>query len=60
MAPIFGWTGELPEVGEGQGERHAAAEVETNRRMAPAFAGLDDEERDELVVLAGAALASVH
>lgn len=59
MAPIFGWTGELPEVGDDQRGKHAEAEAETNRRMAPAFAGLDDAERDELVALADAAVAAV-
>ncbi len=59
MAPIFGWTGELPEVGDEQRAKHAQAEAETNRRMAPAFADLDEAERDELVALADAAAASI-
>jgi hypothetical protein len=59
MAPLFGWAGELPEVGDEQRAKHEQAEAETNRWMAPAFEGLDEAERDELVTLADAAVASI-
>lgn len=59
MAPMFGWA-DLPEVGDEHRAKHEAAEAETNRRMAPAFAALDESEREELVRLADAALAAVR
>lgn len=58
MAPMFGWS-ELPEVDDATRARHDEAEGETNRRIAPAYAALDESERDELVSLCEAALASV-
>lgn len=59
MAPLFGWAAELPEVGDDQRAKHDQAEAETNRRMAAAFTELDEAERDELVALAEAAVASI-
>jgi hypothetical protein len=59
MAPMFGWS-ELPEVGDEHRSKHDQAERATNQRMAAAFAGLDEAERDELVQLCDAALASVR
>jgi hypothetical protein len=59
MAPMFGWS-DLPEVDDPLRTRHAEAEEHTNRRIAQAYAALDDAERDELVSLCEAALASVH
>lgn len=60
MAPLFGWTDDLPEVGDQQRARHDQAEAETNRRIAPAYATLDDAEREELAALCEAALGAVH
>lgn len=59
MAPMFGWS-DLPEVDDDLRARHDQAEAETNRRIASAYAALDEGERDELVALCEAALASVH
>lgn len=59
MAGLFGWS-DLPEVGDDHRAQHEAAEAETNRRVAAAYAALSDAERNELVSLAAAALASVH
>ncbi|MBA2280582.1 MAG: hypothetical protein H0W25_05000 [Acidimicrobiia bacterium] len=59
MAPVFGWTGDLPDVGEDHRARHARAEAATNRALAPAYATLDDEELDELVALCTSALGAV-
>jgi len=60
MAPIFGWSGDLPEVGDDHRQRHDQAEAETDRRIAAAYAALDEDERDELVRLCDAALGAVH
>lgn len=60
MAPLFGWSDELPDVGEQHRAQHEQAEAETNRRIAPAYAALDEAERDELVALCEAALGAVH
>jgi hypothetical protein len=59
MAGVFGWSGDLPDVGDEHRARHALAEAATNRALAPAYATLDDEELDELVALCTAALAAV-
>lgn len=59
MAPMFGWS-ELPEVDDDVMARHEEAEAETNRRIATAYAALDESERAELVGLCEGALASVH
>ena len=59
MAPMFGWS-DVPEADDDLRGRHAEAEAETNRRIAPAYAALDESERDELVALCEAALASVR
>lgn len=59
MAGIFGWT-DVPEVGDEHRAKHDRAEAETNRRLAPAFAALDEDERAELAALGDAALASIH
>ena len=59
MGPMFGWP-ELPEVDQTFRSRHAEAEERTNQRIAPAYAVLDEAEREELVSLCEAALASVH
>lgn len=59
MAPAFGWS-EVPEVDDDLRARHAEADAQTDRRIAPAYAALDEAERDELVALCEAALASVR
>jgi hypothetical protein len=59
MAGLFGWS-ELPEVADEHRAKHDQAEQETNRRMATAFAGLDDAQREELVQLCDAAVAAVR
>lgn len=58
MAPLFGWS-ELPETNDETVAKQARAEELTNEAMAPVFAGLSDEERDELVALCQAAVAAV-
>lgn len=59
MAGIFGWTGDLPEVGDDHQALHAAAEHATNRALAPAFGALTDAERTELASLCQAAVGAV-
>lgn len=50
MVPLFGWAEPAPT--EGLQPRWDAAEEQTNRSMAHAYAGLSDAERDELTELA--------
>lgn len=50
MVPMFGWS--APAETEGLQARWDAAEEQTSKSMAHAYAGLDDAERDELVQLA--------
>ena len=50
MAPLFGWSEPHPDV-TALGDRWQEAEDGTNRAIAPAFAVLDDAERDELAGL---------
>jgi hypothetical protein len=57
MAPIFGWTGELPEVDDDLRARWEAAEAATDRAMAPAYAALTGAEREELASLCSAVAA---
>ena len=59
MAGLFGWN-ELPDVTDDLRSRWEAAEAETNRSLAPAYAVLDEGERSELVKLCGAALGAVR
>ena len=58
MAGIFGWS-ELPDVNDELRSRWEAAEAETNRALAPAYATLSEAERAELVELCAAALGAV-
>jgi hypothetical protein len=58
MMAIFGWT-DTPEVSDELRARWDAAEADTNARLAPAYAALDESERDELASLCTAALAAV-
>jgi hypothetical protein len=58
MAGIFGWS-ELPDVNDELRSRWEAAEAETNRALAPAYATLSEDERTELVELCAAALGAV-
>lgn len=50
-AEYFGWPRPYPEVTEEIRRRRADAERLTDELMAPAFAGLDKTEADELVIL---------
>ena len=57
MVPIFGWA-EAADV-EGLQPKKDAAEDATNAAFAHAYAGLDADERDEVVALMGALTASI-
>jgi hypothetical protein len=57
MAPIFGWA-ELADVAGLQPTRDAVEDA-TNRAIAHAYEGLDDDGRDELVGLVGALVAGI-
>lgn len=59
MLGIFGWGDQAPEVSADTNARWEAAEAMTNRLLAPAYAALDDAERDELAKLCAAALGAV-
>lgn len=54
MAPIFGWPEPYPDV-SGCAEAHAAADRATDAAVAPGFAALTSEERDEFLALITAA-----
>lgn len=58
MAPIFGWTDDLPDGKEHQAARRHADEL-TDTMIAPAFTALSDAERAEFVELANAALVAL-
>lgn len=60
MAQLFGWVGDLPEVGDAHQALHAAADEGTDRALAPAYAALSAAERAELVALCEAATAAVQ
>lgn len=60
MVAIFGWVGEVPEVGETHQALHAKAEDATNVALVPAFGALTGSERAELASLSEAALAAVR
>jgi hypothetical protein len=59
-AAFFGWAAPLPEVTGEMTARLAQAEVATDVQVGPAYAGLDDGERDELLRLLGAAAAAAR
>lgn len=59
MAPIFGWTGDLPTVDDHHRALHAAADEGTDRALAPAYGALAAAERAELAALCAAATAAV-
>lgn len=59
MLPIFGWAEPAPEADDPASHTAwAEAEAATDRALAPAYAALDEAERDELVALLDAARAS--
>lgn len=61
MAPMFGYPADTPEATDEDRAAHAIAEAATNAAIAPVFAtAFTDDEREEFVTLAKAALRSVH
>jgi hypothetical protein len=54
-ARFFGWAEPYPEIDDGVRKRRAEAEWMTTGTVAPAYAGLTDEEAAELVTLVAAA-----
>ncbi len=56
--PLFGWSAPYPDP-EPHRAAHAEAEATTNRLVAPAFAVLDDAERDRLAAILDDVLAAV-
>ena len=58
QAVLFGWSEPLPDP-EPHRAALAEADANTNRLVAPAFAALDDAERDRLAVILDEVLATV-
>lgn len=58
QAALFGWSEPLPDP-DHQRAAYAEADANTNRMVAPAFAVLDDAERDRLAAILDAVLAAV-
>lgn len=59
-AAFFGWNAPLPEVTEDLRARLARAEEVTDAQVGPAYAVLDDGERDDLLLLLGAAATAAR
>ncbi len=59
-AAFFGWSDPLPEVTGELRARLARAEEVTDAQVGPAYAVLDDRERDDLLRLLGAAAAAAR
>ena len=58
-AALLGWSEPLPDP-EPKRAAHGEAEATTNRLVAPAFAALDDAERDRLAAILDDVLAAVR